>query len=143
MPRYHTADTGIKLCVWDPQQPNIVKTEPDQQENTHPPSGHDAVVNCHGARWSKKEEKSGPAMGHIVDDLKEEYFAEHEGLDFLGFDMPFYLVMAGKELFATQTTDEDQDSNTTALTATATARGNKIENASPLSEEVDTYSSLS
>lgn len=41
-----------------------------------------------------------PAFGRAVESLEEEYFDGQSGLDFLGSDMPFYLVHAGKDLFS-------------------------------------------
>ncbi len=41
-----------------------------------------------------------PAFGRAVESLEEEYFDGQSGVDFLGSDMPFFLVHAGKDLFS-------------------------------------------
>jgi len=41
-----------------------------------------------------------PAFGRAVEYLEEEYFDGQSGVDFLGSDMPFFLVHAGKDLFS-------------------------------------------
>jgi hypothetical protein len=101
MPRYHALGTAIKLCVWNPDSkpaPNS-KAEIDGIENISSTSTSAVFAKNHGLLPHKKRETSGPAIGCFVDDLKEEYFGEHEGVDFLASGIPFYLVKAGKELF--------------------------------------------
>jgi hypothetical protein len=104
MPRYHALDTGIKLCVWDPHAAPKLKTQEDKDHSTPPSSISDAFSRINGSLLPKSkrkgEEKSGPAIGYVVDDLEEEYFEGHEGVDFVAPGMPFYLVGAGRELFA-------------------------------------------
>ena len=104
MPRYHALDTGIKLCVWDPTATPKLETGKGHDRSA-PPSSISAAfsrLNSSSLPTSKRkiEEKSGPAIGYVVDDLNEEYFQGHEGVDFLAPGMPFYLVKAGNELFA-------------------------------------------
>lgn len=99
MPRYHALDTAISLCVWDPQvDPN---SEADGNERSDTPAA-DFLTNITKKLEllrPKQKETSGPAIGYVVDNLKEDYFEGHEGVDFLDPAMPFYLVKAGKELF--------------------------------------------
>ena len=103
MPKYHALDTSVKLCVWDPNAMPQLKTE-DQGHSTPSSSISAAFSRLNGSLLpkskGKNEEKFGPAIGYIVDDLDEEYFEGHEGVDFLAPGMPFYLVKAGRELFA-------------------------------------------
>ena len=131
MPRYHAIDTAIKLSVWDPRAPKS-KTQRDRDHTTSSSSIGCAFSRLNGSilhqNKRKDEEKSGPATGCVIDDLKEEYFEGHEGVDFLGPGTPFYLVKAGRELFATEeeTLDAAQGlqgapSNTIQSTALATA----------------------
>jgi hypothetical protein len=72
MPTYGIHDTTVKLYVWDPHQPA------EQVGRTTP---------------------IDPACGRAGEPLKEEYFNGQEGVDFLGYDIPFFLVNAGRELF--------------------------------------------
>lgn len=76
MPTYHIHDTAVKLYVWDPHQ-----------------SSSNVEIEQSGSA------PLDPACGRNVELLKEEYFQGQEGVDFLGCDMPFYLVNAGRDLF--------------------------------------------
>jgi hypothetical protein len=76
MPTYHIHGTTVKLYVWDPHQ-SPSKVEVSQIAST----------------------PLDAAYGRDVEPLKEEYFQGHEGVEFLGSDMPFFLVQAGKDLF--------------------------------------------
>jgi hypothetical protein len=72
MPTYGIHDTAVKLYMWNPHQP---------------------------AEQVGRKTPIDPACGRAGEPLKEEYFNDQEGVDFLGFDMPFFLVNAGRELF--------------------------------------------
>jgi hypothetical protein len=61
------------------------------QLQSSPPKKKEKFRSFHSAK--------DPALGYTADVLKEEYFDGHEGVDFLGDDMPFFLVNAGKDLF--------------------------------------------
>lgn len=101
MPRYHALDTAVKLCVWDPQAAPSSNIENDEAEDPTTAQNAAAVFkNKNRLLRPKKREQSGPAIGYIVDYLKEEYFEGQGGVDFLAPGMPFYLVKAGRELFA-------------------------------------------
>jgi hypothetical protein len=75
MPTYHIHDTAVRLCVWDPDQPpkRCIERQRTGGPYTYPP----------------------PPYGRDVEPLKEQ----HEGVEFLGSDMPFWIVKAGHDLF--------------------------------------------
>lgn len=98
MPRYHALDTAVKLCVWDPEAASSSSTEKDNGVRTTASLAAGSLKN-NGLAYAEKA-TSGPAHGYFVDDLTEHYFEGHEGVDFVAPGMPFYLVSAGKELFA-------------------------------------------
>jgi hypothetical protein len=79
MPTFHVHDTAVKLCVWDPHHPPTVVMEHQGQTPLIP---------------------IDPAFGRAVEPLEEEYFDGQSGVDFLGSDMPFFLVNAGKGLLS-------------------------------------------
>ncbi|KAE9375529.1 hypothetical protein N431DRAFT_463611 [Stipitochalara longipes BDJ] len=79
MPTYHIYDTSVKLYVWDPHQTPRRAIEEKTNNNAVFPID--------------------PAYGRDIEPLKEEYFDGHEGIDFLGSDMPFFLCRSGEDLF--------------------------------------------
>lgn len=74
MPTYHIHDTAVKLYAWDPHQPPKFFIEP----------------------WTYPLD---PSYGRDKEALKEEQFLDHDGVEFLGSDMPFFLVKSGRDLF--------------------------------------------
>ena len=151
MPKYHALDTGIKLCVWDPNATPQLKTE-DQDHSTSSSSISAAFSRLNGSLLPeskrKNEEKFGPAIGYVVDDLDEEYFEGHEGIDFLAPGIPFYLIKAGKELFARTEEDAVRHSargfkGATLTTLPSTALPKNIYNSNSLSQLSDTDTNLS
>jgi len=103
MPRYYALNTAVNLCVWDPnpRERNNKESEMTKGLGTPFASTHDGIAH-------PKKETYGPAAQCVVDVLKEEYFEGKEGLDFLDIAVPFYLVKAGRELFAPAKAEEVQ-----------------------------------
>jgi hypothetical protein len=108
LPTYHALDTTVKLCICDPQQErssipseaigdgsfelgSSFSSQYPAQLQSSPPKKKEKFRSFHSAK--------DQALGYTADVLKEEYFDGHEGVDFLGDDMPFFLVNAGKDLF--------------------------------------------
>jgi hypothetical protein len=151
MPKYHALDTGIKLCVWDPNATPKLKTE-DQDHSTSSSSISAAFSRLNDSLFPKSkrknEENFGPAIGYVVDDLDEEYFEGHEGVDFLAPGMPFYLIKAGKELFAGREEDAARHSargfkGATLTPLPSTALPKDIYDPTSLSQLSDTDTNLS
>jgi hypothetical protein len=146
MPRYHALDTAIELCVWDRQTPGS-KADGNDGHSTSTTTDFASMLKDHGLEHPKKKEAYGPAAGHFVDILKEEYFEDQEGVDFLGPAMPFYLVKAGKELFRSLEKDEDlsssaaREENPTQISSTALA--NDTEDTRPSSQPSSADNTLS
>ena len=96
MPRYHALDTAIKLCVWDP---HVNLAQENEGYDTFAGPETSPFFERSGSFGPRKRETYGPALGYVVDDLKEGCFEGYEGVDFLAPGMPFYLVKAGSGLF--------------------------------------------
>ena len=107
MPRYYALDTAIKLSIWDPQACSGLKFDNDRGSGTSNASVATSSTKHKILPRRNKIAEAGPATGYIVDDLKEEYFKGNEGLDFVAPGMPFYLVKAGRELFAVDVGEND------------------------------------
>jgi hypothetical protein len=135
MPRYYALDTAIKLSVWDPQTGPDLKLDNDRGGGKSNASVAAASMKHNGILRPNKIEGTGPAIGYVIDDLKEEYFEGHEGIDFVAPGMPFFLVKAGRELFAADEKEDDAGRQSsrgakgaTLTTAPATVLSNDIPN---------------
>src|SRR6266487_798072 len=65
--------------------------DPAQFQSSPPKKKKEKFRSFHSAK--------DPAEGYSIDILKEEHVEGHEGVDFLGDNMPFFLVNAGRDLF--------------------------------------------
>lgn len=146
MPRYYALDTAVKLCVWDPQAASTSNTDNYDGERTTANLAGGSLKN-NGIAHTDKKGTSGPALGYIVDDLTEEYFEGHEGVGFVAPGMPFYLVKAGKELFASDVENAGQSLHsvnvTTLKAASSTVLVNATEDSRASSQPSAADSSLS
>jgi hypothetical protein len=109
MPTYQCLDTEVQLCTWTPllrylTASSATNTRIPQSLNikglvpgTNPGDRKDSWVN------EVQGNSDDPAWPWKVTRLNEEYFKGHEGLDFLGMDMPFYLIHARGDLYSERT----------------------------------------
>lgn len=105
MPTYQCLDTEVQLCTWTPLLRYSTASKAANTEMA-PSIVTKARVPVASPRV-KKDSLVNEALGNAGDSigplkvtkLNEEYFRGHNGLDFLGMDMPFYLIHAGGDLY--------------------------------------------
>ncbi|KAE8452742.1 hypothetical protein EG329_013014 [Mollisiaceae sp. DMI_Dod_QoI] len=74
MPTYNALGFSVRLHIWDPQQ------KPSEIDEKLLPGD--------------------PSLGHVLEEVSEEYFKGCHGVDFLGqSSSPFFLINAGRDLF--------------------------------------------
>ncbi|KAG9242659.1 hypothetical protein BJ878DRAFT_569129 [Calycina marina] len=96
MPTYHGINTSVKLRVWDPAQPFLpVASKGDDADKEEKAEAR--IAHMHALKLQPV--KSGPARGYVYEDLMEEYLEGFAGVQFLDNNTPFYLVIAGRDLF--------------------------------------------
>jgi hypothetical protein len=107
MPRYASRNTEVQLCVWDPssQLPTTASSSHSNQLasfNSRNTAKSASTFDKGASEITVQSTSDDPAYPCEVIKLKEGYFKDHEGVDFLGVGMmPFYLVRAGSNLFST------------------------------------------
>jgi hypothetical protein len=101
MPRYHCLNTEVQIYTWDPSKHDTLVLD-----SSHPAKATPAT-DSYSASSSRSGIISGASIAHEptpqfdpawpfkVNRLKEEFFRGWEGLDFLGRDIPFFLIQVG------------------------------------------------
>ena len=96
MPRCCPLDTGVTLYVWDPQVASYTSNPSSngtkKQNNSEQERSKSAVPYsiCDRVSAPTVSRPTDVAFGD-VDALEEEYFTGQEGVDFLGYAVPFFL----------------------------------------------------
>lgn len=105
MPRYNCLDTEVQLFTWIPSvsaptSRNCGYSKKQTQAYTKGPASSPGSVIS-----SNKPNNRGEVVQYDTDKyceairLSEEYFNGHKGVDLLDWDMPFYLIRAGRDLW--------------------------------------------